>query len=82
MNNYSYSQQPFDFKAPGGKWVPSSNPTTIPHRWEGNSGTFPWTLTPRTGLKDEVFPFYPNPDYRDFNNTTNIPGFARGIKFI
>ena len=79
MNNYSYSQQPFDFKAPGGKWVPSSNPTTIPHRWEGNSGTFPWTLTPRTGLKDEVFPFYPNPDYRDFNNTTNIPGFARGI---
>jgi hypothetical protein len=44
--------QPASYAAPGGQWQPTTR------SWKGNTnqGTYPWTLTPRTGLFDEPFP--------------------------
>lgn len=42
------------YSAPGGTWIPASK------SWRGSTttqGTDPWTLTPRTGLIDEPFPY-------------------------
>lgn len=44
--------QPASYSAPGGQWQSATR------SWKGNTnqGTYPWTLTPRTGLFDEPFP--------------------------
>jgi hypothetical protein len=63
--------QPYTIAKPGALWVPATK------SWVGQGeGTYPWTLTPRTGLRDETFPFYPNSDYPQYNTTTSKPPWA------
>ena len=65
------SAQPYTRPKPGGLWVPATT------SWVGQGeGTYPWTLKPRTGLKDETFPWYPNSDFPQYNTTTNKPPWA------
>lgn len=42
---------------PGAKW------DSINVRWVAANPNMNWTITPRTGLRDEYFPYFPNTEY-------------------